>query len=201
MRPRFAKNTLERQRAQGRPGARCTRGLACKMHIAKTHTSIQVQRKHSGLPCAVVLTVTSCSPWRPGFLATIINGSLPADLTPASGCQDHTTSPSATCAVRLTHAVASTASRPALVTLANAPLCGTGCVKCAADLGSRSIPTRCDISTRRANQQLARDVAVKREIFLNRAGQTFGDLPVGQNPVALRTVIPRCAMAHPRARV
>jgi hypothetical protein len=33
-----------------------------QMHIAKTHTSIQVQRKHSGLPCAVVLTVTSRSP-------------------------------------------------------------------------------------------------------------------------------------------
>jgi hypothetical protein len=46
----------------------------------------------------------------------------PASLTPASGCQDHTTSPSATCAVRLTHAVASTASRPALVRWPT-PLC------------------------------------------------------------------------------
>jgi hypothetical protein len=50
------------QRAQGRPGARCTRGLACKVHIAKTHTSIQVQRRASGLPCAMVLRLISCSP-------------------------------------------------------------------------------------------------------------------------------------------
>src|SRR6266850_7112679 len=28
----------------------------------KTHTSIQVQRKHPGLPCAVALRLTSCSP-------------------------------------------------------------------------------------------------------------------------------------------
>src|SRR5258708_8798755 len=61
----------EKARAQGRPGARCTRGLVCKMHRKKTHTSIQVQRKHSGLPRAVVLRLISCSPWRPGFLATI----------------------------------------------------------------------------------------------------------------------------------
>ena len=32
-----------------------------------THTSIQVQRKQSGLPCAMVLRLTSCSPWRPAF--------------------------------------------------------------------------------------------------------------------------------------
>jgi hypothetical protein len=43
------------KRAQGRPGARCTRGLACQnAHWQKAHTSIQVQREHSGLPCAVV---------------------------------------------------------------------------------------------------------------------------------------------------
>ena len=29
----------------------------------------------------------------PGFLATVISGSLPANLTPASGCRDHATSP------------------------------------------------------------------------------------------------------------
>jgi hypothetical protein len=42
----------KKKRAQGKPGARCTRGLACKLH-KKTHTSIQVQRRQSGLPCAV----------------------------------------------------------------------------------------------------------------------------------------------------
>jgi hypothetical protein len=32
-----------------------------QMHTAKTHTSIQVQRRTSGLPCAMVLRLTSCS--------------------------------------------------------------------------------------------------------------------------------------------
>ena len=44
------------ERAQGRPGARCTRGLMCQGTDSKAHTSIQVQRKQSGLPCAMVLT-------------------------------------------------------------------------------------------------------------------------------------------------
>jgi hypothetical protein len=34
----------------------------------ETHTSIQVQRKHSGLPCAVALRLTSCSPRSTAFL-------------------------------------------------------------------------------------------------------------------------------------
>ena len=35
------------------------------MHMQrKTHMSIQVQRKHSGLPCAMVLQLISCSPRR-----------------------------------------------------------------------------------------------------------------------------------------
>jgi hypothetical protein len=59
-----------RKRAQGKPGARCTRGLACKKD-RKAHTSIQVQRKHSGLPCAMVLRLMSSSPRRSGFLVTV----------------------------------------------------------------------------------------------------------------------------------
>jgi hypothetical protein len=46
-----------KKRAQGRPGARCTRGLMCMFaHLQKAHMSIQVQRRASGLPCAMVLT-------------------------------------------------------------------------------------------------------------------------------------------------
>src|SRR6267154_6094878 len=48
---------------------------------------------------------------------------LPADLTPASGCQDHTTSPSAP-APFVKGASASTASRPAAVTIACRPSVG-----------------------------------------------------------------------------
>jgi len=35
MRPSCAKHSPRNERAQGRPGARCTRGLMCKMHKAK----------------------------------------------------------------------------------------------------------------------------------------------------------------------
>src|SRR2546430_8611926 len=48
---------------------------------------------------------------------------LLADLTPASGRQNHTTSPSAS-APFVKGTTASTASRPALMTLRNAPLLG-----------------------------------------------------------------------------
>ena len=39
-----------KQRAQGRPGARCTRGLVCKVRTENAHTSIQVQREHPAFP-------------------------------------------------------------------------------------------------------------------------------------------------------
>jgi hypothetical protein len=53
-----------RERAQARPGARCTRGLMCQDALSKTHMSIQVQRKQSGLPCSMVLRLISRSPRR-----------------------------------------------------------------------------------------------------------------------------------------
>jgi hypothetical protein len=61
----------------------------------ETHTSIQVQRRQSGLPCAMVLRLITCSPRRPGFLATVASRAFTQSLTPASGRQDHTISPSA----------------------------------------------------------------------------------------------------------
>ena len=63
--------------------------------VKKAHTSIQVQRRQSGLPCAMVLRLIARSPWRSGFLVTIAREACSADLTPASRRQDHTTSPSA----------------------------------------------------------------------------------------------------------
>jgi hypothetical protein len=59
----------------------------------KTPTSIQVQRRQSGIPCAVVLQLISCSPRRSGFFVTVVGGVLTADLTPASRRQDHTILP------------------------------------------------------------------------------------------------------------
>jgi len=54
-----------------------------------------------GIPRAMVLRLIARSPWWPGFLATIASRIIPRDLTPASGRQDHTTSPSALRAFRL----------------------------------------------------------------------------------------------------
>jgi hypothetical protein len=95
MRPRFAgRLPSKNKRAQETPGARCTRSPACK------------GRKHTGV-------VTTGSPGHPafparwfyGFLRALLgdraclppspHGETPRDLTPASGRQDHTTSPSA----------------------------------------------------------------------------------------------------------
>ena len=56
------------------PGARCTRSLACNIVLEVTHTSIQVQRKHSGIPCAMVLRLIARSPRRRIHLVTVIGG-------------------------------------------------------------------------------------------------------------------------------
>jgi hypothetical protein len=118
----------KKERAQGRPGARCTRGLACQDAHSKTHTSIQVQRKQSGLPCAMVLRLISCSPRRD--LACLSPSSrrilLLRNLTPATGA-----SGPHDFAVRLTRCSSKAHPRPPLpaptsVTMANAPSLGTG---------------------------------------------------------------------------
>ena len=86
------------ERAQGKPGARCTRGLMCHDAHSKTHTSIQVQRKQSGLPCAMVLTAyaalssatnSSCRRHRRirGFAEPGWVQKTSADLTPATGAR------------------------------------------------------------------------------------------------------------------
>src|SRR5258705_7407878 len=92
-------------RAWGMPGARCTHSPACE--VGSAHGSPpQVRRDHPAFPHAMVLTAS--------FVLSPVTGlvchrhqrikvlSLPgwadktsANLTPASGRQDHTTSPSA----------------------------------------------------------------------------------------------------------
>ena len=90
---------LSELRAQGMPAARCARGLVCN-GCGRAHTSIQVTPESPGIPHAMVLTAyTVLSPvlrafWPPS------PARLHANVTPASGCQDHTSLPSAICAVR-----------------------------------------------------------------------------------------------------
>ena len=81
------------------PGARCARSLACKI---EKHTSIvtAVTPVTPGIPCAMVLTVSFVLSPVTGLFATVASGVSSANLAPASGRQDHTTSPSASRAVR-----------------------------------------------------------------------------------------------------
>ncbi len=117
------------ERAQGRPGARCTRGLMCKgiQKNAHEHTgSAEAVRPslRNGFTAYIVL-----SPARPGLLVTVASAirSIIADLTPAigaSGPHDF--------AVRFTRCSSKAHPRPSLpaptsVTMANAPSLGTGC--------------------------------------------------------------------------
>jgi hypothetical protein len=119
----------------------------------KTHTSIQVQRKHSGIPRAMALRLMPCSPRRRIRLVTVAGG-LKAFVAPgwadqnlrrldtSNGCQDHTVLPyaSAPFVLRAVARSRKTALRtfarptlprpprpaPTFVTMANAPLLGTG---------------------------------------------------------------------------
>jgi hypothetical protein len=82
------------QRARGIPGARCTRSVACKIirstrHSHHGHTGFTRHSPRNGL------RLISRSPRRPGSFATVAGGIASTDLTPASGCQDHTFLPSA----------------------------------------------------------------------------------------------------------
>ena len=85
---------LGSQRAQGRPGARCTRGLVCNVHkeCAHEHTG---QRRTSDIPCAMALRLIACSPRRTALLPPSRPEKLlpPGALTPAPRRQDHTSSP------------------------------------------------------------------------------------------------------------
>ena len=105
---RFARGLHEllpsrRQRAQGRPGARCTRGLVCKLHKEMRTRAYRFSGNTPAFPAQ----------WFYGLYRALLGDRLschhrlagldPQNLTPASGRQNHTTSPSASRAVRQRH--------------------------------------------------------------------------------------------------
>src|SRR4051812_1769488 len=96
-----------KQRAQGRPGARCTRGLVCNVHkkCAHEHTgpaeSIRPSLRNGFTAYFVI------SPERPALLPPSLREIIPQSLAPASGRQDHTFLPYAS-----SHARQSQLSRP-----------------------------------------------------------------------------------------
>src|SRR3954449_10690476 len=85
------------------PGARCTRSLAWEKIEPHEYRHREVHRFHPAFPHAMVLTVSSVIFPVIGFVVTVASGILPARLTPASKRQNHTTSPSASRAVRQQH--------------------------------------------------------------------------------------------------
>jgi hypothetical protein len=137
IRPSFANSSAPKRkrahatlkRGRGEDRVRAAPAVSCAKVDKKTHMSIQVQRKHSGLPRAMVLQLISCSPRRDQSLFVTVAPKKReplGNLTPAigaSGPHDF--------AVRLRHARQSQHSRPPLpaptsVTMANAPSLGTG---------------------------------------------------------------------------
>jgi hypothetical protein len=88
------------------------------------HTSIQVQRRASGLPCAMALRHIR---FRPGDRLSCHHRRLEAlalaNLTPAPGRRTQTISPYASAAL-VSRDLASTATCPSFATMADAPLVG-----------------------------------------------------------------------------
>jgi hypothetical protein len=84
------------------PGARCTRGLVCKIvrRYAHEHTG---EAEASGIPCVMALRLMPCSPRRRIHLVTVAAGLMAVptrldrnshrQLDTSNGCQNHTVLP------------------------------------------------------------------------------------------------------------
>jgi hypothetical protein len=98
------------QRAQGRPGARCTRGLACDRCEEICTRAYRFSGEHSGLPCAMALRLIR---FRPGDRLSCHHHPLEAlashELDASTGASDPNDF-----AVRVCHARQSQPSRPPL---------------------------------------------------------------------------------------
>jgi len=87
-------SALCKQRARGIPGARCTRSLVCEIdkayeHSHHGHTGETRHSPRDGFNGYCALSLVRRAFWPPSPALRL------ADLTPASGCQDHTSSSSA----------------------------------------------------------------------------------------------------------
>jgi len=106
------------------------RAQECRVHAAPAVSCAIGAKKYahehtgsaeaSDIPCAMALRLISRSPRRAGLVVTVISGIASTNLTPASGRQDHATLPYAS-VPHVKGTSASTASHPALVTIAKRP--------------------------------------------------------------------------------
>ena len=99
LRPRFALEPCPlKPRAQGRPGARCTRGLVCNC-AQKTRTrAYRYRRSIPAFPAQWLYGLLRALPSERLFCHCRFQELL-GNLTPAPRRQDHTTSPYASCAL------------------------------------------------------------------------------------------------------
>ena len=101
------------------PGARRARSLACSVENTRVshhgHTGLTRHSPRNGFNGFLRALLGDRA-----FFVTVVSGVASANLTPASGRQDHTTSPSALASF-VSDTATSTASRPASVTIASRP--------------------------------------------------------------------------------
>jgi hypothetical protein len=114
------------------------RPIAACAEVVEVSTRVsQVTPESPGIPRAMVYGLFRALPGDRAFLPpSSLRSLLLKNLTPASGRQDHTTSPSAS-APFVKSASASTASRPAFVTIASRPSVGRDSEGYRSDLGFR----------------------------------------------------------------
>jgi hypothetical protein len=118
----LVRSALSEQRAQGMPGARCARRRMCRWGQSwSAHALVGSRRNKPGIPHAMV--TTACSPVGSRF-PSVADRVASTDLTPTSGCQDHTLHPPQ--ALSSKPPSASIAARSALMTFAQRPSVGTG---------------------------------------------------------------------------
>jgi hypothetical protein len=91
------------RRGRGECRVRAAPAVSCAKLCEKTHTSIQVQRKHSGIPRAMALRLMARSPRRRIRLVTVAAGLMASrirsdrlrhrQLDTSNGCRNHTLLP------------------------------------------------------------------------------------------------------------
>src|ERR1700676_1459067 len=87
---------LREQRAQGKPDARCTRGLACNLHKRKRTRAYRFSGEHPAFPAQWFYGLLRALLGEPGSFPTIAREKLVShELGASVGRQDHPTSPSA----------------------------------------------------------------------------------------------------------
>ena len=94
---------LSKKRAQGRPGARCTRGLACQMRTQKRTRAYRFSGSIPAFPAQWLYGLLRALPGERLFCHRRRARMNLRNLTPAPRRQDHTTSPYASCAFVFAH--------------------------------------------------------------------------------------------------